>query len=98
MKILIVIPTLNEVKSLTSIIKKIKYQKIDLKILFVDDNSNDGTQQLIKSISKKDKNIRNIQAIKLIIKRLCKLRCKHKPFHNNKKSIKHSRLKKIQKY
>jgi dolichol-phosphate mannosyltransferase len=60
LKILIVIPTLNEVKSLTSIIKKIKYQKIDLKILFVDDNSNDGTQQLIKSISKKDKNIKFI--------------------------------------
>lgn len=53
MKTLLIIPTLNEVKSIDSLIKKILSLKISLTILFVDDKSNDGTREKIKFLSKK---------------------------------------------
>ena len=48
-KILIIIPTLNEVNNILPIIKKIfKYMHNETKhVLFVDDNSNDGTREKI---------------------------------------------------
>ena len=55
MKILLIIPTLNEVKSIDPLIKKILFLKTNLTILFIDDKSNDGTREKIKSISKKKK-------------------------------------------
>ena len=60
MKILIIIPTLNEVKSLPSIIKKIDHLKRNLNLLFIDDKSKDGTRQLIKFYSERKKNIKFI--------------------------------------
>jgi len=58
LKTLIIIPTVNEVNSIDSLIKKIFFLKINLTILFVDDKSNDGTRKKIKSISKKYKSIK----------------------------------------
>jgi dolichol-phosphate mannosyltransferase len=55
LKILLIIPTLNEVKSIDPLIKKILFLKTNLTILFIDDKSNDGTREKIKSISKKKK-------------------------------------------
>ena len=57
MKICVVIPTLNEERNISNILKKIRQTKIKLDILFVDDNSNDKTQDLIKIFKKKYKNI-----------------------------------------
>lgn len=56
MKILI-IPTLNERKNITTLFKKIRKinQKID--ILFVDDNSTDGTREEILYLKKRNKSI-----------------------------------------
>ena len=54
-RILVIIPVLNEVKNINPIVKKIrKNDKFD--ILFIDDNSKDGTVQNI--LKEKKKNIR----------------------------------------
>ncbi len=64
-KFLILIPTYNEKKNIKFIVNKInKNVKFKHKILFIDDNSNDGTIQKIKNL--KSKNI-------LLIKRQKKL-------------------------
>lgn len=60
MKICLIIPTLNESNNVTKIIKKIQKTKIKLDILFIDDNSNDGTQFEIVKFSKKFRNIKYI--------------------------------------
>ena len=54
---LLIIPTLNERKNITILFKKIKKidQKID--ILFVDDNSTDGTREEILYLKKRNKSI-----------------------------------------
>ena len=54
---LLIIPTLNERKNITTLFKKIRNvdQKID--ILFVDDNSTDGTRDEILYLKKKNKSI-----------------------------------------
>lgn len=57
MKILIVIPTLNEKQNISKIYSKIsRLKKNFISILFVDDNSTDGTQNEILKISKKNVN------------------------------------------
>ena len=53
MKICVIIPTLNEKNNISKTIFKIKKTKIKLDILFVDDNSLDGSQQEIINFSKK---------------------------------------------
>ena len=58
MKTLLIIPTLNEVKSIDILIKKILSLRINLTVLFVDDKSNDGTRSKIRSLSKKYKFIK----------------------------------------
>ncbi len=58
MKICLIIPTLNEKNNVTKIINKIQRTKIKLDILFIDDDSNDGTQLEILKLKKKFKNIK----------------------------------------
>ena len=57
---LLIIPTLNEKKNILNLYKGIKKTNIILDILFVDDNSSDGTRSEIKKLKKKDKRIRYI--------------------------------------
>jgi dolichol-phosphate mannosyltransferase len=58
MKSLIVIPTYNEAQNIGSLIERILFLGIkDLHILVVDDNSPDGTQAIVETISKKKPNI-----------------------------------------
>ncbi len=58
----IILPTLNEaghIKILINQIKKIfNKKKIKHEILIIDDNSNDGTIQIVKKLSKNNKNIK----------------------------------------
>lgn len=56
-KILIVIPTYNEVNNVEALYYKIKELKINTDILFIDDNSPDGTANIIKKISSQDKSV-----------------------------------------
>ena len=47
-KILILIPTLNEVHHIFKLYKKILSLKINFDFLFIDDGSDDGTWEIIK--------------------------------------------------
>ena len=49
-KILILIPTLNEVHHIFKLYKKILSLKINFDFLFIDDGSDDGTWEIIKKI------------------------------------------------
>ncbi len=60
MKICVIIPTLNEEKNIIEIFNKIRKTKIKLHILFIDDNSSDKTQFVIKRLKKKYKYINYI--------------------------------------
>ena len=57
MKNLIVIPTLNEVNNLDFITNKIFKILATIHILFIDDNSDDGTRKKIRLLRKKNKKI-----------------------------------------
>ena len=52
-KNIILIPTYNEFKNISIITNKIFKQKINSDILFIDDNSTDGTKEKIIELSKK---------------------------------------------
>ena len=54
---LLIIPTLNESKNITTLFKKIKKVDKKIDILFVDDNSKDGTKEEILNLKKKDKSV-----------------------------------------
>ena len=56
-KILIIIPTYNERKNIPFLITKIGNNIKNYDLLFVDDNSPDGTGKIIKKFIKKRKNI-----------------------------------------
>lgn len=60
MKICIIIPTLNEEKNIEKIFFKIKKTNIKTDIFFIDDNSTDNSQKIIKKLSKKYRNINYI--------------------------------------
>ena len=55
---IIVIPTYNEVNNISMLIENIIDLNISLDILFVDDNSVDGTREKIINFSKKDNSIK----------------------------------------
>ena len=56
-KILIIVPTYNERKNIQFLITKISNNIKNYDLLFVDDNSPDGTGEIIKKFRKKRKNI-----------------------------------------
>ncbi len=56
-KILILIPTYNEKGNVQNLYDEIKRTKIKADILFVDDNSPDGTAKIIKQIARKDRKV-----------------------------------------
>ena len=60
MKICVIIPTLNEEKNILKILNKIKNTNIKLDILFIDDNSTDRSQDIIKDLGKNFKFINYI--------------------------------------
>lgn len=53
MKILTVLPTLNENKNIAYMIKKIFFFVKNTHILIIDDNSTDGTRKIVKDLKKK---------------------------------------------
>ena len=53
-KFLIVIPTLNEYENILKIYKKIRKTYKLASLLFIDDNSSDGSQNIIINLRKKD--------------------------------------------
>ena len=57
MKILIIIPTYNESKTIEKIIRKIFSINTDYNILVVDDGSPDGTRSIVENIQEKNPNL-----------------------------------------
>ncbi|MEW6455649.1 MAG: polyprenol monophosphomannose synthase [Acidobacteriota bacterium] len=60
MKALIIIPTYNEAENIENLIKEIfnlKIQDVELSVLVVDDNSQDGTSEIVEKLMKENKNI-----------------------------------------
>lgn len=60
MRVCVIVPTLNEKNNVSKLVYKIRKTKIRLDILFIDDDSIDGTQGEIKLLKKKFKNIKYI--------------------------------------
>ena len=56
-KTLIILPTLNEMKKLKILFKGIKKLNLKVNLLFIDDNSKDGTKKYISYLKKTEKNI-----------------------------------------
>ena len=52
---LLIIPTLNEFGNIQKIYNKIRNSNKKINILFIDDNSKDGSKNIIKKLKKKDK-------------------------------------------
>tara|TARA_X000001036_G_C20487582_1_gene728408 strand:- start:95 stop:805 length:711 start_codon:yes stop_codon:yes gene_type:complete len=59
-KILLVIPTLNEFGNIQKIYKKIQNTNKKINILFIDDNSSDGSKNIIINLKKKNKKVNYI--------------------------------------
>jgi len=57
MKLTVIIPVFNEKATIEQIIKKVKKVPVEKEIIVVDDGSTDGTVEILKEISEKDKNI-----------------------------------------
>jgi dolichol-phosphate mannosyltransferase len=57
MKLLIILPTLNEKNNINYIVNRIFFLIKSTDILFVDDNSSDGSKEIIKKLNKKNKKI-----------------------------------------
>ena len=60
MKKIVFIPTFNERKNISILIKKILNLELDFDILIIDDNSNDGTRNAIDKLKKINKKIHTI--------------------------------------
>ena len=58
--VIIIVPTLNEKENIEILINQLVTTNIVFDLLFIDDNSNDGTQELIKDLVKKKQNINYI--------------------------------------
>jgi len=57
MKIMVVLPTYNEIENIENICKVILQVNLNLEILVVDDNSPDGTYKVVENLQKQNKNI-----------------------------------------
>ena len=53
--VIIIVPTLNEKENINILINQLAATNIVFDLLFIDDNSNDGTQEAIKGLVKKNK-------------------------------------------
>ena len=54
-KLTIIIPCFNEIKTINILIEQVlNLRKIDKQIIVVDDNSNDGSREIIKKFEKKN--------------------------------------------
>ena len=58
--VIIIVPTLNEKENIEILINQLVITNIVFDLLFIDDNSNDGTQEVIKDLVKKKQNINYI--------------------------------------
>jgi len=62
--IIIIVPTLNEKENIKILFNKLTATNIAFDLLFIDDNSSDGSQEVIKDLVKKNQNINYIFRLK----------------------------------
>lgn len=62
-KIAIIIPTYNESGNIERLIKKILSLNLPCQLFIIDDDSPDGTSEIVRTISKKNKNVNLIQRL-----------------------------------
>ena len=55
--IIIIVPTLNERGNIQILFDKLILTNLEFDLLFVDDNSNDGSQEVIKNLAKQNQNV-----------------------------------------
>ena len=58
--IIIISPTLNEKENIQILFNKLTAINIEFDLLFIDDNSSDGSQEIIKDLAKKNRNVNYI--------------------------------------
>ena len=58
--IIIIVPILNEKKNIEILFKKLNTINIEFDLLFIDDNSSDGSREIIKNLVKNNQNINYI--------------------------------------
>ena len=58
--IIIIVPILNEKKNIEILFKKLNTINIGFDLLFIDDNSSDGSREIIKNLVKNNQNINYI--------------------------------------
>jgi dolichol-phosphate mannosyltransferase len=58
--IIIIAPTLNEKENIQILFNKLTAINIEFDLLFIDDNSSDGSQEIIKDLAKKNRNVNYI--------------------------------------
>ena len=64
----IILPTLNEGDNIGYMINSIRQISTDIKIIVADDGSKDSTQEVVKALAKKDKNIKLLDRTNELIK------------------------------
>ncbi|MCK4716228.1 MAG: polyprenol monophosphomannose synthase [Candidatus Marinimicrobia bacterium] len=57
MESVVIVPTYNEIDNITTVINKLTALNLDLHILVIDDNSPDGTGDVVKELQKKNERI-----------------------------------------
>lgn len=60
-RLLVIIPTYNEKENIANILAAVKQQSDDIDLLVVDDNSPDGTAEIVQSLMKSDQSIHLIK-------------------------------------
>lgn len=58
---LVIIPTYNERENIDNIIYRVLSQPVELDVMIVDDNSPDGTGEIVRQIAKRDKRVHLIE-------------------------------------
>ena len=58
--IIIIVPVLNEKRNIEILFKKLNTINIGYDLLFIDDNSSDGSREIIKNLAKNNQNINYI--------------------------------------
>lgn len=58
MRILIIIPTYNEIENISSVLSRVLSIREDIDILVIDDNSMDGTGEYVRELSNKERRVK----------------------------------------
>ncbi len=61
MRVLVIVPTYNEAENIAALIREVRNLDIDPEILIIDDNSPDGTANIVKTIMERDPKVHLIE-------------------------------------